>query len=161
MDNKILSQVIKQVYQKYPDLRGITPQVRELESNGTNEENIQWSLKPVQLVQTKKRSPNMFVPLSMIRENFTDLLFALSRIVSSPKKNEDAFWLKLEILFWRLIIRIMSQCSRFEENPYPQTPRNESRLNPLFLFLILAIAGIISGLLLVFDQFLGDQQICA
>lgn len=37
MDNKILSQVIKQVYQKYPDLRGITPQVRELESNGTNE----------------------------------------------------------------------------------------------------------------------------
>ncbi len=113
-------------------------------------ENIQWSLKPVQLVQTKKRSPNMFVPLSMIREKFYGSPLRVKSNSCSPKKNEDAFWSKLEILFWRLIIRIMSQCSRFEENSYPRFTRNESTLNPLLLFLILAIAGIVSGLIIGF-----------
>ncbi len=55
MDNRILSQAIKQVYQKYPDLRGVTPQIREIENSGSNEKKYSLVFKTITTTVNQKK----------------------------------------------------------------------------------------------------------
>lgn len=55
MDSRILSRALKQVYQKYPDLRGVTPQVKEVETSGSVEKKYTLIFKTVATTTNQKK----------------------------------------------------------------------------------------------------------
>lgn len=57
MDSKILSQIIKQVYQKYPDMQGIIPKIQEVPVNPGQEKRFTLTFHTNALSANQKRIP--------------------------------------------------------------------------------------------------------
>jgi hypothetical protein len=55
MDSRVLSHALKQVYLKYPDLRGVTPQVKEIEASGSAEKKYSLIFKTVATTANQKK----------------------------------------------------------------------------------------------------------
>lgn len=57
MDSKILSQIVKQVYQKYPDMQGIVPKIQEIPVNPGQEKRFTLTFQVIALSANQKRIP--------------------------------------------------------------------------------------------------------
>ncbi len=57
MDSKTLAQVINQVYQKYPELHGVLPKIRQLQTSNGGEKRFALTFHVDVLSANQKRIP--------------------------------------------------------------------------------------------------------